>query len=65
MIIVPAEVAGIGSFGRLAGLDRESFSVESVVVTTVLEFFLDAAADLDASFGRDRDVAGIEQLVDV
>jgi len=39
--------------------------VQRVVIPSVLELLLDAAADFEAVLGRDRDVPRIEQLVDV
>lgn len=40
-------------------------AVQRVVIPPVLELLLDPAADLEVIVRRDRDVPGVEQLVDV
>jgi len=40
-------------------------SVQSVVVAAVLELLFDAGTDLETILGSDRDVAGVEEIMDV
>ena len=43
----------------------ERFVLERIIRPAVFELFFQAAADFDLIFGRDRDVAAVEESVEI
>ena len=62
--IVPLEEFSGGLVGGIGG-EADDAAMVAVVVTAVVEFFFDAAADFDVHVGGDGDVAFVEQGVEV
>src|SRR5437762_832149 len=61
---MPPERVGERTFARVLR-KANGYAVQLVIVTAVLELFLDSAAHLEVRVGRDGDVAGVEEFVDV
>nr|WP_241772230.1 hypothetical protein [Rhodobacter capsulatus] len=64
VLVMPCQSAGIGAMPRVVG-HLDALSVKGIVVNAVVELFLDPAADLEAKFRCDGDVACIKQTVDI
>ena len=43
----------------------QGFAVEWIIRPAVFEFFFEAAADLDLVFGRDRNIAAVEETMEI
>ena len=64
MFVVPGQGIGIGAPVRLRGCVN-GMTMERVVVPSILELFADAPANLKSQVWRYRDVAGVEQAMNV